>query len=397
MSGDRPLRRLALILRPMPPVFRDDAGTGETLRAYYYGRLWRGWDASQRAAAVALGRLTMPLPTNDLTRQARHLGFRRRNLLEIEARRLPDAALDHFLDQDERKGLHAIVNHAALPLDRNPLKNKALFEARCTGAGLPIPVAISDATAARHFPSLISKPGMGSKGKGVLRMVRQPDGDWQSSDGALSVRADQLVDWIAKERARGRIVQQCMVAHASLADLSPGALPTLRVVTMRDEAGTFEVVDTALRLSLAAERAADNFSMDNLVAPVGSDSRIGPALRRSGEGFSEHARHPVTDAPIAGAYLDQWNAACALARAAHAHFADHVIIGWDIGLTAEGPVLIEGNWNPGYNVLQLVGGRGLGQLRMGTLYRHHLQHAPDAAWRRAAPIQVAQWPVRVGG
>ena len=77
---------------------------------------------------------------------------------------------------------------------------------------------------------------------------------------------------------------------------------------------------------------------------------------------------------------------------AHRHFADHALIGWDIGLSADGPVLIEGNWNPGYNVLQLVSGRGIGGMRLGELYRYHLEQAPEAAWRAATPVQVAQLP-----
>jgi hypothetical protein len=55
-------------------------------------------------------------------------------------------------------------------------------------------------------------------------------------------------------------------------------------------------------------------------------------------------------------------------------------------------VLIEGNWNPGYNVLQLVHGRGLGELRIGALYRHHLERAPAERWTAAGPLQIAQRP-----
>lgn len=387
-------RRLALILRGMPPVFRDGAD-GATLRGYYYGRLWDGWTVGQRAVATTLAGPPAPGPSDGLGRRAWRLGFRRRNLQEIEARRAPDAALEHFLDQDERKGLHAIINHAALPLNGNPLKNKALFEARCHAAGLPIPATVAEAGQAARFSALISKPGMGSKGKGVVRLVRQADGDWRSSDGSVHVAKDALDDWIGGQRRQGRLIQQCMIADPSLARISPGALPTLRVVTFRDEQDGIEITDMALRLSLAADRAADNFNMDNLVAAVdAANGRVGPALRRTATGFLEYATHPATGAPIEGARLEQCEAARALALAAHRHFADHAVIGWDIGLTQDGPALIEGNWNPGYNVLQLVHGKGLGQLRMGALYRHHLERAPQDAWSRAAPVQIAQLPFR---
>lgn len=61
-----------------------------------------------------------------------------------------------------------------------------------------------------------------------------------------------------------------------------------------------------------------------------------------------YERHPKTNAPIMGTTVPDLDAAVALACIAHQLFAQgFTVIGWDIGLTAEGPVLIEGNWNPG--------------------------------------------------
>lgn len=392
LTRGRALRRLALILRPMPLIFRMPAGRDAGLRAHYYGRLWDSWGLGARKMADLLHRRVHATGSDALARQARALGFRTGNLREIHQRRRVDAPLADFLDQDERKGIHAIVNHPALPLHTNPLKNKALFEARCRAGGLALPAVITDARDAAAHDALIVKPGMGSKGKGVVRLVRQDSGDWRASDGSMNVAADDLGPWIARRRHDGWIVQQCMTVHPDLAELSPGALPTLRIVTVRNEYGAFEVVDTALRLSLASDRAADNFNMDNLVAPIAADAVLGPALRRTGGGFAELERHPQTGAPIAGTRLGLFDAARDLALRAHGHFADHALIGWDIGLSADGPVLIEGNWNPGYNVLQLVSGRGIGGMRLGELYRYHLEQAPEAAWRAATPVQVAQLP-----
>lgn len=388
----RALRRIALILRPMPPIFRTAAGRDDGLRAAYYGRLWDGWGIGARAIADLLHRRDHATGSDALARQARALGFRPGNLREIHQRRRTDAPLADFLDQDERKGIHAIVNHAALPLHSNPLKNKTLFEAWCRAGGLALPAVIAGARDTAAHDALIVKPGMGSKGKGVVRLMRRDNGDWRASDGSLHIAAADLDPWIAHCRQAGWIVQQCMAVHPDLAELSPGALPTLRIVTVRNEHDAFEVVDVALRLSLASDRAADNFNMDNLVAPVGLDAVLGPALRRTGGGFAELERHPQTGAPIAGARIALCQAAQELAVRAHGHFADHALIGWDIGLSVDGPVLIEGNWNPGYNVLQLVSGRGIGGMRLGALYRHHLDRAPEKAWRRAAPVQVAQLP-----
>lgn len=386
-------RRLAVILRPFPEIFVGGARDTGDPRSYYYDRLWRTWSPAQRSAARALSRALAPAAfLGGSAAHARKLGFSTANLAEILARRAPDTRLETFFDQDERKGIHAIINAGGLPLDANPLKNKHRFEIACRTGGLPLPETIGGEQDARRHEALISKPRFGSKGKGVRRLVRGAGGRWRSSDGAIRLGNGDFGQWLARERSRNRIVQQCLAPHSSVAAMSPGALPTLRIVTCLDENGAPEVTETMLRLSLADDRAADNFNADNLVAAVDkATGRIGRALRRAGNGFVEHAAHPTTGAPIAGTRLELLEQACALAIAGHRLFGDFVVIGWDIGLSSDGAVMIEGNWNPGVNVVQLVHGRPIGETRLGALYRFHLERAAAGRWAAALPIQNATW------
>lgn len=63
----------------------------------------------------------------------------------------------------------------------------------------------------------------------------------------------------------------------------------------------------------------------------------------------------------------------ALAERAHAEaFGDYALIGWDIAMTPEGPLLIEGNGKPGVLMPQRAARRGLGDGRYGQLLAHHL-------------------------
>lgn len=364
-------------------------------RSYYYDRLWRIWSPAQRSAARALSGAFVPAAfLSESAAQARKLGFATANLAEILTRRAPDARLETFFDQNERKGIHAIINAGGLPLDANPLKNKHRFDVACRAAGLPLPATVGSEEDALRHDALISKPQFGSKGKGVRRFMREGSGAWQSSDGAIRIERGQFGSWFAREQSRGRIVQQCLAPHPSVAAMSPGALPTLRVMTCLDENGAPEVTDIVLRLSLAQDRAADNFNADNLVASVDSATGlIGPALRRTEDGFVEYKTHPTTGAPIAGVRLEMIAQGCALAIAGHRAFErDFVLIGWDIGLSSDGVVMIEGNWNPGVNVLQLIHGRAIGETRLGALYRLHLERVSAARWFAAKPIQIAQLP-----
>ena len=54
-------------------------------------------------------------------------------------------------------------------------------------------------------------------------------------------------------------------------------------------------------------------------------------------------RHPDTGAPIAGHRLPCWAETMALATAALDAAHDRPSIGWDVAITDDGPVLVEGN------------------------------------------------------
>ena len=96
-------------------------------------------------------------------------------------------------------------------------------------------------------------------------------------------------------------------------------------------------------------------------------------------------RHPDTDAQITGRVLPLWAETQALAARAHAAFADRLLIGWDIAITRDGPVLIEGNSGPDLDIIQRVYGEPLGNARFGELIALHLRrvtglpHEPHVA------------------
>jgi hypothetical protein len=80
----------------------------------------------------------------------------------------------------------------------------------------------------------------------------------------------------------------------------------------------------------------------------------------------------MTGAAVAGRVVPLWPAIDALARAAHRVFADRLLVGWDIALTPEGPVLLEGNSYPDTEFLQRVHDQPIGASPLGPLLAYHL-------------------------
>jgi hypothetical protein len=76
-----------------------------------------------------------------------------------------------------------------------------------------------------------------------------------------------------------------------------------------------------------------------------------------------------------------WDAVLALAISAHRVFSQFPSVGWDVAITSDGPVLMEGNYDWGVNLVQQPGERPLG----ATAYPEHILswlHVDEASGAR---------------
>jgi len=313
-------------------------------RKFDLGEAWR-----RRAVEIAHARFVDP---NDLA------------LFRIE----DPAQLDGYIRRFEDAALNKRINPLGWTREC-VLADKVRFEARCASAHLPSPrtvaVVVDGRVEIKTDPAgrdLVLKPADGEGGDGVVILERVAD----AAD--LSARLP---------RGRGVwLVQDRVATHPALRDLALDALPTVRIVTMVDEVGAPEVVSATFRFASVRGAKVDNMKAGGLIAavdlPVGS---LGVACK--GYGGGDHAVHPVTGAAIAGRMLPDWAAAKGLVRRAHAEvFPDYALIGWDVALTPNGPVLIEGNGKPGVLMPQRAARQGLGVGRYGALLAYHLAMKP---------------------
>lgn len=358
------------------PVFRalpPGAAGNNRLLAFYRDGLRRHWRWPDRllGAGLALVRLGTGWSS-------------------VERRLLPAAVRSAGLSMAERRGVHRLLNPAGSPMSANMLRNKALFAAHVAAHRLAAPATFDPAmddleTWLEARAGVIVKPGYSSKGRGVLAFVREGD-RWRGEAGELS--RDELVEQVRAMLDRHGVVQERLRAHAGLADLSPDVLPTLRIVTCRDEQGAPEACATVLRLGAGDGSPVDNFNAGGLAVRLDRDGRCSAAFRAKGGAAETSERHPATGHRIAGRPVPDLAPAVALAIAAHRTLADgFTSVGWDIGLSDRGPMLIEGNWNPGTDIIQLVEGAGIDDTRLGELYRFHLGRIPGERWRSARALE----------
>ncbi len=168
--------------------------------------------------------------------------------------------------------------------------------------------------------------------------------------------AHELCHWMADNGFD--MVESFIDQHPDMQMLSPSGVNTVRIFTLIDDQGNYQILGCRLRISVNSP--IDNLAAGNLAAPV--DEKTGQIC---GPGvYSDITRppetaHPVTGTEIVGFQLPFWPETLELVKRASLLHPENRSIGWDIAITADGPGLIEGNHDWCKLVWQLPLGKGL--------------------------------------
>ena len=145
------------------------------------------------------------------------------------------------------------------------------------------------------------------------------------------------------------LLEECVVQHRDLMALHPNSVNTCRVITFTQGSVT-NVVAAYLRIGNG--RYVDNFNNGGMVVPIEEDCGkiIYPALDKS---HNLYDVHPLTGVAIKGFQVPLWDEVLDMVKKAGQVVPQVGIVGWDVCVTDNGPLLIEGNDFPGHDIYQL--------------------------------------------
>jgi hypothetical protein len=215
----------------------------------------------------------------------------------------------------------------------------------------------------------------GRGGIGAQLWFAQPFGRYRSSKGEICT-IEELVARVRDASKKGdTLIQPRLVTHPDIADLTPGALSTVRLLTILNEQGEPEAVNAAFRMAVSETSPVDNFHAGGIAAAVDIvTGKLGAATGLGlGGDFRWHETHPLTGGQIRGRQLPHWPEAVALAIAAHRLISPRVLVGWDIAFLPDGPCLVEGNVGPDADIHQRTELRPIGNARYGALLAWHME------------------------
>lgn len=194
-----------------------------------------------------------------------------------------------------------------------------------------------------------------TSGRLVLKYSRGQIGKEVEVIDCPDFNPDRLVKLL---KGRGYdLVEEYVVQHPSLMQLSPSGLNTVRIFT-QVTSDSVEIIGARLRVSVNSP--VDNMAAGNMALPVDILTGLtnGPGV------FSDIAKddcyiHPVTKQSVVNFQVPFWNEVLDFVKKAAMAHPENRSVGWDIAITAEGPELIEGNHNWCKLLLQLPVKRGM--------------------------------------
>ncbi|MEO8176288.1 MAG: sugar-transfer associated ATP-grasp domain-containing protein [Sphingomicrobium sp.] len=214
----------------------------------------------------------------------------------------------------------------------------------------------------------------GKGGKGAERWDCIAGGLYRNPAGRELSRTSLFERLAAVSTDEPRFVQPRIRNHPDLAPFANGALSTIRVLTCINEQGEPEVIGAAMRMAVGSNHTVDNLHAGGIAAAVDLvTGRLGPASNLGVNcrlGWID--RHPVSNAQIAGYRLPGWDDVREFGLRSHKAFNDRVIVGWDIAITGDGPILVEANGGPDLDIIQRVARHGMMASRLGILLAFHL-------------------------
>ncbi|MCL1965416.1 MAG: hypothetical protein FWF69_10245 [Firmicutes bacterium] len=180
---------------------------------------------------------------------------------------------------------------------------------------------------------VIGKPMEGSSGNGIVKYKR-----------------GELPSLEALRLAGIGLLEDCVRQHEALDALCPTSVNTVRVATLLGDKKQ-GIVYASLRVGNG--NVVDNVDQGGMAAPVALATGVLTAVGADKQG-NRYETHPMTGARIPGFGIPYWAETVDMCLRAM-HVVPQVrFVAWDVAVTPDGPVLIEGNSFPSHAVPQFA-------------------------------------------
>ncbi len=190
-------------------------------------------------------------------------------------------------------------------------------------------------------PCFFVKPQDGLGGAGVRKVITKEIKD---------VKA--FYQELEKEKA---FIEEAIIQHPKMNKLAAKSVNTIRVVTSNIN-NQPEILIAVLRVGNGINQV-DNFHQGGMGCLVDQETGIvlTGAYDKDNNYYDEH---PFSKEKFVGYQIPYWDKVKKLVIEASRVEPRIKVVGWDVAIKKDGPILIEGNRRPGFDLIQVVCKRG---------------------------------------
>lgn len=187
----------------------------------------------------------------------------------------------------------------------------------------------------------MSKPYDGLGGQGVEKVYTKDIADRQA---------------YFRDCIENRIfLEELVIQHPEMNALCPKSVDTMRIMTFNDH-GKPEILWMGLRVGDGAH-SVDNFHAGGMGVKIDMQTGrlVGDAIDKNNNHFTSH---PTTGVQFDGFQIPFFPEIKELVLKASLESDKILVVGWDVAISENGPVIIEGNRRPGFDLVQVLDDRG---------------------------------------
>ena len=148
-------------------------------------------------------------------------------------------------------------------------------------------------------------------------------------------------------------LEELVIQHPEMNKLCDKSVNTMRIMTFNNH-GKPEILWMGLRVGNGVN-AIDNFHAKGMAINIDMETGklIGKAIDKD---LNEYEEHPVSHIKFDGFQIPCLEEAKKMVLEACLESDKILVVGWDVAISDKGPVIIEGNRRPGFDIVQVLSG-----------------------------------------
>lgn len=168
---------------------------------------------------------------------------------------------------------------------------------------------------------VFGKPSNGVQGRGVTRLIVEND-------------PEQIVHYCLDQKLD--IIEEAIEQHPKMKALHPDSINTVRFITLVDN-DNVKILGTSMRMGVGTH--VDN---GGVYVSINAETGIVDSIAYTNFG-EKYEKHPITNHELIGFQVPLWKEVIELCKKAALEVDDVRCVGWDVAITENGPLIIEGN------------------------------------------------------